>query len=218
MSLSPHEFTGDQFNLEDYLRSQEKTRQVVSAFAKKLHAGMTEKEGRTLLESMLDDSGLEKRWHPTKMRMGVNTTLSFRDISQDYTLEENDIFFADVGPVYYNHEGDYGESFVIGNNPRLKHLADATKIIFYATQKAWKEQNLTGKALYEFATKEALKLKLRLNSDMYGHRLGDFPHAVHTKAKLGDIPFKPSPNLWVLEIHVIDDELKRGAFFEDILA
>ncbi len=217
MSISPHEFTGDQFNLEDYLRSQEKTRQVVQAFSKKLHAGMTEKEGRDLLEKMLDDSGLEKRWHPTKMRMGINTVLSFRDNSEDYVLEENDIFFADVGPVYYNHEGDYGETFVTGNNPRLKHLADATKIIFFATQKAWKEQNLTGKALYEFATKEAEKLNLRLNSNMYGHRLGDFPHAVHTKAKLGDLPFKPSPNLWVLEIHVIDDELKRGAFFEDIL-
>lgn len=217
MSISPHEFTGDQFNLEDYLRSQEKTRQVVLAFSKKLHAGMTEKEGRTLLEQMLDDSSLEKRWHPTKMRMGINTVLNFRDNSEDYILQENDIFFADVGPVYYNHEGDYGETFVVGNSPKLKHLSDATKIIFYATQTAWKEKNLTGVALYEFASKEAEKLNLRLNSNMYGHRLGDFPHAVHTKAKLGDLPFKPAAHLWVLEIHVIDDELKRGAFFEDIL-
>lgn len=217
MSISPHEFTGEQFNLNDYLGSQEKTKQVVLSFSKKIQAGMTEKDGHDLLESMLDESGLEKRWHPTKMRMGVNTVLNFRDNSEDYILKENDIFFADVGPVYYNHEGDYGESFVIGNNPELKHLVDATKTIFYTTQKAWSEQKLTGRALYEFAAKEAEKLNLRLNSNMYGHRLGDFPHAVHTKAKLGDIPFTPAPHLWVLEIHLIDDKLKRGAFFEDIL-
>jgi hypothetical protein len=52
---------------------------------------------------------------------------------------------------------------------------------------------------------------------MYGHRVGDFPHAVHTKAKLGDLPFNPAPNLWILEIHVLDEELGRGAFFEDVL-
>ncbi|MBC7428687.1 MAG: (Fe-S)-binding protein, partial [Bacteriovorax sp.] len=118
---------------------------------------------------------------------------------------------------YYNHEGDYGETFVIGNNPRLKKLAEATKSIFLATQKVWKEKKLTGKALYEFASNEAEKLNLKLNSNMYGHRVGDFPHAVHTKAKLGDIPFTPSPNLWIFEIHLIDEEIARGAFFEDVL-
>ncbi|MBC7714705.1 MAG: M24 family metallopeptidase [Rhizobacter sp.] len=218
MSISPHEFTGEQFNLEDYLRAQEKTRQLVLEFSKKLHPGMTEAEAKVLLEKSLDDSGLEKKWHPTKMRMGPNTKCSFRDTSVEYTLTDNDIFFVDIGPVYYNHEGDYGESFVVGNNPRLKHLADASKKIFYATQDVWREKNLTGKELYEFATNEAEKLNLRLNTNMYGHRVGDFPHAVHTQAKLGGLPFKPSPNLWILEIHVIDDELNRGAFFEDVLA
>ena len=217
MILSPHEFTGEQFNLEDYLRAQKKTKQVILDFSQKLSVGMTEKEARALLELSLDNSGLEKRWHPTKMRMGPNTIKNFRDDSVDYILTDDDLFFADVGPVYYNHEGDYGETFVVGNNPRLKHLADASKIVFTKTQAVWKEQQLTGIQLYEFAAKEAEKLNLKLNSNMYGHRLGDFPHAVHSKAKLGGLPFKPTPNLWVLEIHVIDEELKRGAFFEDIL-
>jgi Xaa-Pro aminopeptidase len=217
MSISPHEFCGDQFNLEDYLRAQQKTKQVVLEFSKKITPGMNEKEARVLLENFLDDSGLEKRWHPTKLRMGVNTTCSFRDESVDYVLQENDLFFLDIGPVYYNHEGDYGETFVVGNNPRLKEIADATKIIFYKTQDVWRENKLSGIELYEFATAEAEKLNLKLNSNMYGHRLGDFPHAVHTRAKLGGLPFAPSPNLWVLEIHVIDEELKLGAFFEDVL-
>ena len=52
---------------------------------------------------------------------------------------------------------------------------------------------------------------------MNGHRLGDFPHALHYKGKLSDFSEAPFPNLWVLEIHLIDEKINRGAFFEDIL-
>lgn len=217
MNPHPFESCGEHFNLEDYLRAQEKTRQVVFEFSKTLKAGMSEKEARANLEKAMDDSGLEKRWHPTKFRMGPNTTKNFRDDSLEYTLTGDDIFFADIGPVYYNHEGDYGETFVIGENPKLKHLAESAKAIFHTTQKAWKEEKLTGEKLYLFASEEAKKRGLILNSNMYGHRLGDFPHAVHSREKLGSIDFTPAPTLWVLEIHVIDEEIGRGAFFEDIL-
>lgn len=217
MSISPHEFCGDKFSLEDYLRAQEKTRQVTLKFSKHIKPGMQEKEAKLLLEKFLDDSGMQKRWHPTKFRMGVNTIRNFRDDSVDYVLKENDIFFVDIGPVYFDHEGDYGETFVVGNDPKLKHLADATKIIFESTRKIWKDKKLTGKELYEFAANEAKKMNLTLNTNMYGHRVGDFPHAVHTKAKLGGLPFSPSANLWILEIHLIDESLNLGAFFEDVL-
>lgn len=217
MNSNPAENLGEQFNLDHYLRAQEKTRQVVLEFSKKLKPGMTEKEGKKLLEQTLDDSGMEKRWHPTKMRMGSNTTKNFRDDSLEYTLKENDIFFVDIGPVYYNHEGDFGETFTVGNDPQLKTLALASKEIFYTTQQVWKEQKLTGKELYTFASQEAEKKGLRLNSNMYGHRLGDFPHAVHSKAKLGSLNFTPGPNLWILEIHLIDDKSGLGSFFEDLL-
>lgn len=217
MSLSPHEFVGEKFSLDDYLKAQRKTQEVVLAFSKKVVPGMTEKNAFILLEQMLDESGMEKKWHPTKLRMGPNTLKNFRDISDEYTLKENDIFFVDIGPVYFNHEGDYGETFVVGNMPAHKNIADATKLIFEATRKIWKEEKLTGNKLYEFASLEAQKYNLKLNSNAYGHRVGDFPHAVHTKAKLGDIPFTPSSNLWILEIHVIDEILNVGGFFEDVL-
>lgn len=217
MNTNPAENLGEHFNLEDYLRSQEKTRQVVLAFSKMLKSGINEVVAKALLEKTMDESGLEKRWHPTKMRIGHNTTKSFRDESDPHVLLENDIFFVDIGPVYYNHEGDYGETFTLGSNPRLQKLAESSKAIFYSTQKIWKEKNLTGEELYKYAELEAQKLNLKLNSNMYGHRLGDFPHAVHSRAKLGSLDFTPAPKLWVLEIHVIDEELGLGSFFEDIL-
>lgn len=217
MNTNTDENLGSQFNLDDYFRAQEKTKQVVLDFSKKLRPGMSEKEARTLLEKTLDESGMQKRWHPTKMRIGPNTVRNFREDSIDYILKEDDIFFVDIGPVYYNHEGDYGETFTVGNNPRHQKLAAATKDIFYATQKVWKEKNLSGKALYAFAAEEAKKHGFMLNTGMYGHRLGDFPHAVHSKSKLGSLDFSPASNLWVLEIHLIDEELNIGAFFEDVL-
>lgn len=217
MNQNPLESCGPHFNLEDYLRAQEKTKQIAHHFSQTLKPGMSEKEAKAALETYLDNSGLEKRWHPTKMRMGPNTTCSFRDESIEYVLKENDIFFIDIGPVYYDHEGDYGETFTVGSNPRHQHLALAAKTVFYNTQKIWKEKKLTGSELYIFAEEEAKKLNLKLNSNMYGHRLGDFPHAVHSREKLGSLNFSPAPKLWVLEIHLIDEELGLGAFFEDLL-
>jgi Xaa-Pro aminopeptidase len=178
---------------------------------------MSEKDAHFLLEKTLLDSKIEKKWHPSKLRMGKNTTLNFRDESSETLLKDEDIYFIDIGPVYFNHEGDFGETFVIGDNPRLKNLANSSKTIFQKTMNAWKTHGLTGQDLYEFAAIEARKLNLKLNSNMYGHRLGDFPHAIHSKAKLGELSFSPAPNLWVLEIHVIDEEIERGAFYENIL-
>lgn len=208
---------GTEFNLELYLKARTKTIQALQLAAKQIRPGMNEAESLIVLNHELDQAGVEKFWHPTKFRINSNTTKSFRDISDEVVLEENDLFFIDIGPVFFNHEGDYGETFVVGIDERLTKLQTATKKVFYATQTAWKTNKLTGVELYEFATNEALKLELKLNSNMYGHRLGDFPHALHYKGKLGTLDFSPAPHLWVLEIHLIDESINRGAFFEDVL-
>ncbi len=216
-NINPAENLGEEFNLEAYMLAQKKTKQVVLDFSKLLKPGMNDVETKELLEQTLSESGLQKKWHPSKMRIGPNTTKNFRENCIPHTLAENDIFFVDIGPVYGNHEGDYGETFTIGSDPRLRKLAEAPQKIFISTQKVWKEKQLTGIELYKFAEQEARKLNLVLNSNMYGHRMGDFPHAVHSKATLGSVNFTPAPKLWILEIHLIDEELGLGSFFEDLL-
>ena len=52
---------------------------------------------------------------------------------------------------------------------------------------------------------------------MAGHRLGDFPHKVCSSKKLSKLEKVPVENLWVLEIHLIDEDSDQSAFFEDIL-
>jgi hypothetical protein len=56
-----------------------------------------------------------------------------------------------------------------------------------------------------------------LNLGAPGHRLGDFPHAVHKAGKLAVAEFQPSSGLWVLEIQIRHPELPIGAFYEDLL-
>ncbi|MDD4976953.1 MAG: M24 family metallopeptidase [Bacteriovorax sp.] len=208
---------GIDFDLELYLKARAKTVQAVQSAAAHIHPGMNEAESLIILNHELNQAGVEKFWHPTKFRIGSNTIKSFRDISDETVLLENDLFFIDIGPVFFNHEGDYGETFLVGSDARLEKLQAAPKQIFYATQAQWKAHKLTGVQLYEFAEQEALKLNLVLNTKMYGHRLGDFPHALHFKGKLGSLEISPAPHLWVLEIHLIDESTNRGAFFEDIL-
>ncbi len=165
MNTYPDENLGEQFNLEDYLRAQEKTRQVVLAFSKMLKPGINEVEAKALLEKTLDESGLEKRWHPSKMRIGPNTTKNFRDDSAPHILTENDIFFVDIGPVYYNHEGDYGETFTIGSDPRLNKLAESSKTIFNSTgaTKAT-QQAIQDYTLMAFATLDKMNISSEKNS------------------------------------------------------
>lgn len=212
------ENVGPQFNLELYLKAREKTIAAVHKTAEKIRPGMTEADALAILNDELAKIGVEKFWHPTKFRMNKNTTKSFRDPSEEgVVLEKNDVFFIDIGPVFDNHEGDYGETFFVGDDEVHEHLKNASKCVFQKTQYAWKHQQLSGRELYSFAEKEAKKLGLTLNTKMYGHRLGDFPHALYYKGKLGEIETTPAPHLWVLEIHLIDEKNDRGAFFEDIL-
>lgn len=208
---------GSQFLMSKYLEARERAIKAVHLVSNIIKPGMTEKEAHLILIEELNKLGVEKFWHPSKLRMNVNSTLNFSDPSTETKLSEDDLYFIDIGPVFLNHEGDYGETFVFGNNPDLLHLKKSTRVLFELVAAAFKEKKYTGVELYQLADREAQKMGLKLNSNMYGHRLGDFPHALYYRGDLGEFDSIPMPYLWVLEIHLIDEKIKRGAFFEDIL-
>lgn len=208
---------GEQFDLKKFQDARLLTMKIVEEVALCIKPGMAEKEAIDILNQKLVQNNFEKSWHPTKFRLGKNTLKSFREISEEVYLEENDMFFIDVGPVFFNHEADYGDTFVIGKNEEMLRLKNSAKIIFQKVENYWRENKVNGKELFAFADNEAKKLNYELNANMSGHRLGDFPHALYYKGGLFSIDITPAPNLWVLEIHIRDNELKRGAFFEDVL-
>jgi len=220
---------GDKFNLEKYFHARELCCATVELIHQKIESGMREIDGQLLIKDEFRKAGVAKFWHPAKFRIGKDTLKSFRELP-DPTLQisAGEIFFIDVGPIIDEHEADYGKTFVFEDQDKtstqlsadtaVKKLAEATIEVWQETQRNWSQESLTGAALYAAAEKSAQKLGYRLNMEMGGHRLGDFPHALFTKEDLAAVAdFVPAPNLWVLEIHLCSDALQRGAFFEDIL-
>jgi Xaa-Pro aminopeptidase len=205
------EEVGTKFNMPDYQRARELTKEVVEEVASRVEIGMTERDGDALINQTLEKYNYEKKWHPNKFRIGTNTLKSFKEKSDEgIFLKEEDIYFIDIGPTFNNHEGDFGRTFQQGHNQEHRNIIMACEKVFYETAKACREQGLTGVELYRFAEQEAEKNGYVLNLKMSGHRLGDFPHAVHFRGKLGEVDIVPKENLWVLEILIRHPELSIG--------
>lgn len=114
------EGVSEKFNSDLLLTAQSKTWQLVHELASRVRAGWSEAQANQELEEMFRQAGVEKKWHPSKIRFGVNTTKSFRELSvPDVVLKETDIFFIDIGPVFAGHEADCGKTFVLHNNQLL---------------------------------------------------------------------------------------------------
>jgi len=210
--------TGSSFSIKKFLKARELTKNIVADFSKQVTPGFTEEFGNSLIEALLNSYGAEKKWHPNKFRIGINTTKSFRDKSEpEQILKENDIYFIDIGPVFEGHEGDYGETFVVGESRELSKIVEASKIVFNKTASIWQSKGLTGEELYIYAEKTATDLGFKLNNKMKGHRVGDFPHHVYYKGGMSETKEVPCDNLWILEIHLISNCETYGAFYEDIL-
>lgn len=209
---------GDNFSEEKFFEARRKTKEAVEKISKMVEVGCTEDYGNSLIDAVLNSLGTKKKWHPNKFRIGVNTTKSFRDKSEEnITLKENDIYFIDIGPVFDGHEGDYGETFVVGEDKEYQKIIEASKLVFEQTADIWRNENKNGIELYEFAEEAATDLGYRLNNRMKGHRVGDFPHHVFYKGGLSETEEVPCDNLWILEIHLVSECDTYGAFYEDIL-
>lgn len=220
--MKQYESVGERFDLDLYLSAQNLCRDIVHRIAAQVGPMMSEVEGQALIREEFLRVGVTKFWHPSKFRIGKETVKSFRELPDDSVrLEAGDIFFLDVGPIIDGHEADCGKTFVLHgpdeSSQRLHSLADASREIWSEAADQWRKHGLSGVGLFEFAECRAKSKGFQLNPLMAGHRLGDFPHALFSKEKLFSIEAVPTENLWVLEIHIIDFEAKRGAFFEDIL-
>lgn len=212
------EGVGSSFSEEQFLNCRLKTIEAVKTISKEIEVGMNEDDGHRVIDETLSSLGCEKKWHPSKFRIGANTLKSFKEKSDStILLKENDIFFIDIGPVFDNHEGDYGETFVIGNSEKFSRIKFASEEIFRETAKVAETEKMTGPALYDFAESYAEKLGYKFNDKMKGHRLGDFPHAIFTRSNLAETEIVPNGNLWVLEILITHPTERYGAFFEDLI-
>lgn len=216
---NPAENVGSTYDESKLTLAQKKTWDAVHAVAKQIQAGMTEKDALAILKTVLKEMGTEKNWHPPQIRFGTNTIQPFgKPGEKDVPLKANDIFFLDIGPIFHGYEGDAGTTFVIGDDSEQKRLAEDARAVFDDVKVEWQKTGVTGRRLYEFAEHAAERRGWRLSLEgASGHRVSDFPHAIHHRGKLRSFDGEPSPNRWILEIHIFHPEKQIAAFHEDLL-
>lgn len=212
------EQNGPAFDAEQLLTVRQMTRAAIHRIAESVRPGMVEENAVEMARDILAEANMLRGWHDVYVRFGSNTTKTFGAPSDPgVVLGSDDIFLIDIGPVWKQWEGDGGETFVTGTNPEMRRCADDAKQIFNLVRQYWAEHKATGKELYAFAAKQAEERGWKLNLDLSGHRIADFPHASVYEGPLAEIDFRPSRLLWVLEIHIRHPTERYGAFFEDML-
>ena len=216
----PHnkQAVGTNFDIQKMLSARDKTFEAVNRIADKITVGMVEADARAMAMDVLQQMGMDRIWHPALVRFGANTLKKFNQVSESNpVLRQNDIFFVDLGVVWDGHEGDAGATFVVGNDTDMQACAAASQQIFTAVKKQWETAHFSGQDLYLFAEQEAEKLGWKLNLEIKGHRVSDFPHAIYRAGDLGDFDQVPDVGLWILEIQIAHPTKPFGAFFEDLL-
>lgn len=221
--MNPLEKNGEKFRLDTFLSARLTCIETINGIISSVEQGMNENDIKFLIETRFREIGVTKFWHPSKIRIAADTVKTFRALSDpDIRIQKGDICFLDLGPIIEDHEADFGRTFIFGDGDAdgiqsKSQLIRASHEVFNQTAAIWKSSGLSGIELFQYASGLAKTYGFDLNPLMAGHRLGDFPHQLHSKAGLFEIDLVPTENLWVLEIHIIDEKSRRGAFFEDIL-
>lgn len=211
------ERVGQRFTMEGILSARQRSMEALREIAALMRPGMSTREAITMADGHLHAMGALHNWHPTYVRFGPDTqSPAVQPTDFHRCLGEDDIFVIDIGPVWNGYEGDYGDTFVMGNNADRLRCARAAHDVFLRTRVAWL-QGVTGSALYDLAEDFAREHGCALLREIPGHRVSDFPHALYGKHQLAQADFIPSDGIWVLEIQVRDLGSPIGAFYEDVL-
>ena len=219
MSTPSRETVGQRFDPALMQHAREKTWAALHGIRERMRPGISEDEAKAAALDVLRGLGYERLWHPVLIRIGANTTKTYRQRSDpNVRLGENDSYFIDLGLVFDGHEGDVGDTFVVGHAPQRQACAEAARTLFGEVADAWRAQGLSGQALYAFAGERAEAMGWRFNHAIKGHRVSDFPHSIHQGGDLGDLEASPSSGLWILEIQIAHPTEPFGAFYEDLLA
>jgi Xaa-Pro aminopeptidase len=212
------EGTGEKFSATQLMEVRSRTRKAVHLIADQVQVGMVEEDAKAMARDTLSELGMRRGWHHIIVRFGPNTTKDFMERSEPgVVLGADDIFFVDIGPIYQGTEGDAGDTFVVGSDPEHHRAKLEVRDIWDQVRNEWFTSGTTGRELYDFAIETAEGLGWRLNLDLSGHRLSDYPHSAHYDGALAEVDFRPSPSLWVLEIAIAHPERPFGAFYEDLL-
>src|SRR5580658_3835468 len=120
---------------------------------------------------------VKDHWHKRIVRSGPNTLQPYSEDPPDREMEENDIVFADFGPVFSAWEADFGRTWVLGDDPvKLRLVGDLEPV--FAAGKAYFDDRpeITAAALYAEMVRLAAGRGWEFGNMHCGHMVGEFPH------------------------------------------
>ncbi|CAK7224002.1 hypothetical protein SBRCBS47491_005399 [Sporothrix bragantina] len=218
------------------LEAQNKAAALFVDFEKNLlRAGVSEKQlTDEIYELGKTKYNVRTHWHRRLVRSGPHTLAMFNDNTPDRIIEEDDILYVDLGPVFEKYEADFGRTFVLGNDPVKIALRDTLEPLWYRIKDAFDaDDTLTGEQMYDIACKltaEAGKeYGWKYGNVFCAHLVGDFPHERIPKdmitlymTKGNHLPVrsvdkKGRKRYWILEIYLRDEERGFAGFYEQIL-
>jgi Xaa-Pro aminopeptidase len=196
-----------------------------------LRPGVLDSEASAAVtEIAADRFGVSRHWHKRIVRSGPNTLQPYQENPPDRAMTDDDIVFADFGPVFEGWEADFGRTWVIGDDPVKLRLRDDLGAIFAAGKQRFETNpEITAAELYTEVVEMSAARGWEYGNDYCGHIVGEFPHEgldgdkVESRIALGNTKslqvLDPSGRVahWILEIHLVDREREIGGFYEELL-
>ncbi|MEV7090777.1 M24 family metallopeptidase [Streptomyces sp. NPDC093085] len=194
-------------------------------------AGESERAVSDRVRDLADEMfGTTRHWHKRIVRSGPNTLKPYKENPPDRVIGEDDIAFADFGPIFEAWEADFGRTFVLGDDPVKHRLRDDLPEVFAAGRRAFEaDPDITGAGLHAEVARLAAERGWELGGWHAGHPVGEFPHE---RIDGADIESYITPENgtrlrrsdragrvchWILEVHLIDRERGFGGFYEELL-
>ncbi|MFI6685929.1 M24 family metallopeptidase [Streptomyces sp. NPDC050485] len=193
--------------------------------------GVGEREASDRIRDLANDMfGTTKHWHKRIIRSGPNTLVPYRDNPPDRIIGEDDIAFADFGPIFEEYEADFGRTYVFGDDPHKHRLLADLPRLFAAGRAAFAaDPDITGKQLHAEVERLAAEAGWGIGIWHAGHLVGEFPHETNEGAKAesfitpdNDSPLRRTDRAgrvchWILELHLVDERRGFGGFYEQLL-
>ncbi len=174
--------------------------------------------------------GVKRHWHKRIIRSGPNTLQPYQESPPDRVMTDDDIVFADFGPIFEGWEADFGRTWVIGNDPAKLRIRDDLAEVFTAGKRFFDAHlDLTASDLYAEIVRLSTERGWSYGNYHSGHLVGEFPHENFIGEKVNSLitPANtsalrctdPSDRVahWILEIHLVDREKEIGGFYEELL-
>ncbi|UGQ11727.1 aminopeptidase P family protein [Yinghuangia sp. ASG 101] len=193
--------------------------------------GVGEREASDRVRDLAHEMfGVTKYWHKRIIRSGPNTLAPYRENPPDRVIGEDDIAFADFGPIFSAYEADFGRTYVFGDDPDKHRLVRDLSRVFDAGRAAFAaDPDITGKRLYAEVERLAADAGWTIGTWHTGHLVGEFPHESIDGAKTAsyitpdnDAPLRRTDRAgrachWILELHLVDADRGFGGFHEQLL-